>query len=463
MLHCRVIRSCLVICLFTTGAILPSANTLAAEAAPNRSFAVDPVFDSRTYIEEWGDPANPPVILVHGLGDNGARDWRYLAPALAEDFYVVAFDLPGFGRSEKYNALYTPETYTRFVEWIAETYVEGQFTLIGHSMGGAIALNYAAAHADRLTRLVLIDAAGILHRTAFTKHLINNVKLPDASDTLPADNLAALNELLGINLEDIDRYPAAMDVVLLSPIVRGALLGGDSRAIAGFALVQHNFSGKLRKVTVPTLVIWGAEDPVTPLRTGRLLASNLPMARLEIVQGAGHTPMVESTARLNRLVLDELDSSVDRYGAEPAQPTFAETAESQACNGENNRYISGRYKRVTIENCDGLLIENSRIERLIVRNSSVEILTSEIGGGTIAVEVENSVLMATATTFTAETPVVLSGSRLDFAGVEIIAGEKPFEADARSTVLFSVSTVRTPAYSRYAHGIYYLSHEQQPF
>ena len=128
---------------------MPCANMIAAEAAPNRFFAVDPVFGSRTYIEEWGDPANPPVILVHGLGDNGARDWRYLAPALAENFYVVAFDLPGFGRSEKYNALYTPDTYTSVVQWIADTYVDGRFTLIGHSMGGAIALNYAAGLADR--------------------------------------------------------------------------------------------------------------------------------------------------------------------------------------------------------------------------------------------------------------------------------------------------------------------------
>ena len=442
---------------------MPCANMIAAEAAPVRFFAVDPVFSSRTYIEEWGDPANPPVILVHGLGDNGARDWRYLAPALAENFYVVAFDLPGFGRSEKYNALYTPDTYTSVVQWIADTYVDGRFTLIGHSMGGAIALNYAAGHADRLMRLVLIDAAGILHRTAFTKHLINNVKLPEANNSLPADNLQALNTLLGINLEDIDRYPAAMDVVLLSPIVRGTVLGGDSRKIAGFALVQHDFSGKLRRVTVPTLVIWGAEDPVTPLRTGRLLASNLPMARLEIIQGAGHTPMVESTTRLNRLVLAELNSSVDRYSAEPAEQIYSETADSEACRGEDSRYISGRYALVTIENCDRVLIENSRIERMIVRNSSVEILTSVIGGGDIAVEVENSVLMATATTFTAVTPVVLSGSRLDLAGVEIIAGEKPFEADARSTVLFSVSTVRTPEYSKQAHGVFYLSHEQHPF
>jgi len=449
------IASVLPLCLVVTA--------LANEPTPNTFFAVDPVFNSRTYIEQWGDPGNPPVVLVHGLGDNGARDWRHLAPALAENFYVITFDLPGFGRSEKYNALYTPDTYARFVAWVVNEYVEGPFALIGHSMGGTIALNYASGHADRLTRLVLIDAAGVLHRTAFTKHLIDDLKLPGNNTDEPADNLAVLNEWLGFNLEDFDRYVGAIDAVVMSPIVRGTLLGGDPRMIAGFALVQHNFSGRLRQVTVPTLVIWGAEDNVTPLRTGRLLAHRLPAARLEIIQRAGHIPMMDSTTRLNQLVLDELNSGTDRYRTEPAERVFADTAEAETCDGENNRYISGRYTRVTIVNCKRVLIEDSQIDELTIRNSSVEIMTSIIGGGEVAVEVKDSMLMATATDFTADRPVLVSGSRLDLAGVRIVARDKPFQIGARSTVLFSVSNVRTPEYAKHVHGVFYLSRDNNPF
>jgi pimeloyl-ACP methyl ester carboxylesterase len=436
---------------------------LAGEPEPQSFFAVDPVFNSRTYIEQWGDPADPPVILVHGLGDSAARDWRYLAPALADNFYVIAFDLPGFGRSQKYNALYTPDTLARVVAWVADAYVERPFALIGHSMGGTIALNYASTHSDRLTRLVLIDAAGVLHRTAFTKHLIDDLKLPGNNKDEPVENLAALNELLGFNLEDIDRYTAAMDAVVLSPVMRGTLLGGDPRVIAGFALVQHNFSGQLRQVTVPTLVIWGARDAVTPLRTGRLLAHRLPSARLEIIAGARHNPMIGNTTRLNQLVLDELNGSADRDRAEPTERSFADMAEAESCDGENNRRISGRYALVTIENCKGLLIEDSQIDRLVIRNSSVEIMTSMIGGGEVAVEVEASLLMATATDFTADRPVAVSGSRLDLAGVKIIARETPFQVGARSTVLFSVSNVRTPEYAKHVHGVFYLSGDGHPF
>ena len=438
-------------------------SALADEPTPVTFFAVDPVFNSRTYIEQWGNPDNPPVVLVHGLGDNGARDWRHLAPLLAETFYVIAFDLPGFGRSEKQNALYTPETYTRVLAWLADEFVEPPFALVGHSMGGAIALNYASVHSDQLTRLVLIDAAGILHRTAFTKHLIDDLKLPGNNTDEPVSNLESLNDYLGISLEDIDRYPAALDAVLRSPVMRGALLGGDPRLIAGAALVQHNFSGKLRQVTAPTLVIWGEKDNVTPLRTGRLLAHRLPSARLEGIEGVGHMPMYESTGQLNRLVVDELSRSGDQNPAEPVERVFADTAQVETCDGENNRYISGRYTRVSIVNCKGVFIEDSQIDELTIRNSSVEIMTSQVGEGERAVEVDGSLVMATATDFTADTPVLVSGSRLDLAGVKIVARVKPFEVGELSTVLFSVSNVRTPKYAKHVHGVFFLSSSENPF
>jgi pimeloyl-ACP methyl ester carboxylesterase len=435
----------------------------ASEAATNQFFAVNPVFNSRTYIEEWGDPADPPVILVHGLGDNGAKDWRYLAPALADNFYVIAFDLPGFGRSEKNNELYTPDNYAKVLDWIADTYAHKPFALIGHSMGAAIALNYAAEHSDHLSHLILIDAAGILHRTAFTKHLIDDLKLPGFKDKAPIYNLEALNALLGINLDDLDRYPARLDFLLLSPFVRSTLLGGDPKKIAGLALVQHNFSGKLRQVSVPTLVIWGAEDNVAPLRTGYLLANRLPKARLKIIQGAQHTPMIKNAAQLNQMVLNELNGSTDNNLNEAVEPIFTDTKESIACSSKNNQRISGRYALVTIENCKRLLIEDSKIDRLIIHNSSVEIINSVVSGSEVAMEIDNSMLNATATDFIADLPIIVSDSHLDFAGVRIIAGKEPFQIGTQSTVLFSVSNVRSPKYSKHVHGVFHLSHDNNSF
>jgi hypothetical protein len=245
--------------------------------------------------------------------------------------------------------------------------------------------------------------------------------------------------------------------------VRSTLLGGEPTKIAGFTLVQHNFSGQLRRVTVPTLVIWGAVDNVTPLRTGRLLAHRLPLARLEIIPGAGHNPMIDSTTRLNRLILDELKTGSDYYRARPGDTELTATTESATCDGEKNRHITGRYALVTVVDCQRVLIQDAKIERLIIRHSNVEIVTSIIGGDEVAVEVEDSVVMATATDFTADRPVAVSGSRLDFAGVRIVAREKAFQVGARSTVLFSVSNVRTPDYAKDVHGVFYLLRDAQPF
>lgn len=430
---------------------------------PTSFFAVDPVFESRTYIEQWGDLDDLTVILVHGLGDNGARDWRHLAPALAKSFRVIAFDLPGFGRSEKANALYTLDNYARVVEWIADEYARRSFALIGHSMGGAIALNFASKHSARLSQLILIDAAGILHRTAFTKHLIDEVELPGDQNNASGDNIAALNALLGFSLEDIDRYSASIDAILLSPLVRATLLGGDPRMIAGLALVQHNFSGQLQRVDVPALIIWGAEDKVAPLRTGHLLAHRLPSARLEILDGVGHMPMYQSHRRLYRLIVDELTGDVDHEPVEPLIRAKAQTAVSASCDGEDDRHISGHYTRVNVVNCKRFLIKDSQIDELVIRNSRVEIRTSEVGSDQQGAEVYNSVLVATATDFKGERPIVISGSRLDLAGVRIVAGDVPFEVSEPSTVLFSVSNVRTPDYGRHVHGVFYLAPDANPF
>ena len=105
------------------------------------------------------------VVLVHGLGEGAARDWEHVIPALARRYHVLTFDLPGFGRSEKQNALYSPANYAAFVKWIMEARVNGPFTLVGHSMGGVIALRFASIYPRNLRHLILIDTPGILHRS----------------------------------------------------------------------------------------------------------------------------------------------------------------------------------------------------------------------------------------------------------------------------------------------------------
>jgi len=123
----------------------PTPATEQTAAPVMRETRVDePIFKGQAAVYEGGT-ANPrSVVLVHGVGDNAARDWDRLIPELVKEYHVLTFDLPGFGRSSKGNEEYTITNYARFLRWVIPQYVRGPFTLIGHSFGGSVALKYAA-------------------------------------------------------------------------------------------------------------------------------------------------------------------------------------------------------------------------------------------------------------------------------------------------------------------------------
>jgi len=461
--HIPAGRFAVICCLF---AGLLAGNLAWGSATPSAKtfYATEPVFNSRTYIEKWGNSANPPVVLIHGLGDNGARDWRHLAPILAKNYHVLTFDLPGFGRSGKSNELYSPASYTRFIRWIADTYINQPFVLIGHSMGGAIALNYAANYPQHVARLILIDAAGILHRAVFTTHLFDALKPAWWWDTLPATNSEKLRALLGFDIADLEKYPLPLESLLNTPVARQVILGGNPAKIAGLALLEHNFSGQLTRVTAPTLIIWGEHDAVTPVRTGKLLAARISDARLEIIRGAGHIPMMQKPRELNQLVLHELAGQpvpprqADMVNQKPEATT--DNKQTARCAGEKNKYISGNYTTVTIVQCEHVLIENATIEFLDIRGSSVELNNSRIIGKARALQISDSVLVTTATDFSADIPLVVVDSRLDFAAATITAGKRPVETTGLSTALFSITELETPGGKRWLHGVIELPEPQ---
>ncbi len=439
--------------------VIPVAG--AAGSPPQTGRVAEPVFGGLAYVEQWGDPADPPVILVHGLGQNGARDWQQLAPRLAVDHFVVTFDLPGFGRSDADNQRYSPQSYTQFVRWIADTYIGRPFVLIGHSMGGAIALNYAATHRRHVSRLILIDTAGVLHRVAFSSYLFDELRPTWWWDVLPKTNSGKLRALLGVDLADLETWPVPIDALLNTSIARRIFLGGNSAKIAGLALVQHDFSGQLERITAPTLVIWGERDAVAPLRTGRLLTHRIANARLVTIPAAGHVPMTDAPDTLARLVIDELATvpiPPASLPAEPSQPApAAGPAPDGECRGENNVRFTGRYATLTIVQCQHVTIEAADIGFLEIRSASVEMLDSRVIGAERAVSIESAILVATASDIAADIPITIHDSRLDFAGVTITARRTPVEATASSTALFSISELRTPEGLHRLHGVYVLS------
>ncbi|MCJ8271013.1 MAG: alpha/beta hydrolase, partial [Psychrosphaera sp.] len=138
---------------------------------------IEPIHNSPLFFVESkvGSEHKPTVILIHGLGQAASKDWLSVIPALEKDYHVFALDLPGFGLSKGDYFKYSPKQYSRIINWFIDNYghnkVTGKPTLVGHSMGGAVSLFFAATYPRQLKKLVLVDAAGVIRRTTFVKHL----------------------------------------------------------------------------------------------------------------------------------------------------------------------------------------------------------------------------------------------------------------------------------------------------
>ena len=232
----------------------------------SEGYVEEPVFGGRMFVYQAGPKDAPPVVLVHGLGSQGAGDWRHIVPALAREYRVITIDLPGFARSERHDALYSPERYDELLNWVIERYVGGPVTLVGHSMGGTLVLRHATTHPQNLERLVLVSPAGLLHRAAYAKHL---VAVREGSVLARSSEVEeAFNNFVGRIIEGSQRLNIDMLELLSNPARRNLFFGSNPIVVAGAAMIEQDFSAALGRLEVPTLIVWGRDDAVTPLRTG---------------------------------------------------------------------------------------------------------------------------------------------------------------------------------------------------
>jgi len=403
------------------------------------------------FLLEAGRSHSHTVVLVHGVGDSGLEEWSELIPELATQYHVVAFDLPGFGRSTKANQLYSPIKYCCFIKWVVDTYVAGPFTLIGHSLGGALALRYAATFPSHLERLVLVDVAGVLHRASLARNLVEG----QVQERLPATPLSRhaqmLRRLTDHTLRQLNQVPLDLDLATGGPSTRGAFLQGNPASVASLALAQENFAPLLHRITVPCLILWGSEDTTTPLRTGKVLTYTLPQARLELVPRAGHVPMRDAAQYFNRVVMTELCSPP----VSTSQPRHRSRSSSERvgrCAHERDVVFVGPYQRIEIVDSHKVRLLDVTAESVSIRGSEVEIEGSRLSGPGVALTVNDTSLTITASHIEGTTPIVTTNSFLDLAGVTLVGTEGSLRAEqTSSTVVFSVCSVSSPEGERFEH------------
>ncbi len=415
------------------------------------------VFGGNVMLYRAGRRDGPAVVLIHGLGRDGARDWGKLIPALAERYDVFALDLPGFGESDKGNHLYSPANYARVIEAVVAPRVTQPFVLIGHSMGGAVSLAYAVNYPHRVGRLVLVDMAGVLHRSVYARYL-SRLAAQLAVGVYP-HGAPWFDSFVRTILTRVESIPLSSELVLGVPGMRQRMLRGDANAIAAYALVEHDFSRALRDVRAPTLVIWGSEDRVAPLRTGQMAAALIPGARLAVIEGSDHTPMLNATARFNALVLDELEG---RLALPPyALPrTAAEGDRVGRCSGQARQRFSGEYRELRLEQCSDVRITNARIGSLLAVQSTVRIVNSEIREWTDAKQSQLEFTAGSVRGTDGNPALALTATSVDAAGTRFEADGAIFENRGAVPVTLSLSVsevVRAGAAPRFVHEVFTLA------
>ena len=414
-----------------------------------------PVFGGEVFVMEAGEASAPAVVLVHGLGESGCRDFYPVLPALAARHHVVAFDLPGFGRSTHASELYSPERYAEFIHALLGPRLHAPFNLVGHSMGGALSLYYAARFPAEVQRLLLIDAAGVLHRKAFV-----NFAVEAGLDNLLGALAKPIKELATVVSESTDTalgpiVPGSPDpsVVLRNDRLRATVLGSPMR-IAALAVMLENFGPVLDAVRAPSFILWGSNDAIASPRTGLVLQARLPSAKLTVLEGSGHDPMASRPAAVEQFLLAALAAPGPGPAPKVASPFPALPARKGRCEREQGMHFSGDYAEIELVGCQDVVLRDVRVAALRIRDSYAAIENTRVMAQGTALEVKGSRVVITASDFVGNIAVDVEGSDLDLAGVVMRGQRAAVHVGGAAKLIFSVSRADSPINHRYLHGVY---------
>jgi pimeloyl-ACP methyl ester carboxylesterase len=275
---------------FAVAALLLVSSFAAAQAQPTLPPEKTAVVYGQNirYIEAGQGPA---VILLHGLG-SVKEIWSANIGALSAKYHVYAPDQIGFGHSDKPLLEYKIVTFVDFLQAFMQSQNINKATLVGNSLGGWIAIDFAAQHPELVDKLVLVDSAGLPWGKA------------PAVDLNPA-SLADMRTLLDSIFYDKKMVTEQFVLQAFTNHVRNNDAYTIQRTLAGFA--QNQFEdGKLSSIHAPTLVVWGREDELILVSSGEKLREAIPQAKLVIFEHCGHIPQLEKPAEFNQALIDFL-------------------------------------------------------------------------------------------------------------------------------------------------------------
>lgn len=261
----------------------------------------------RTRVVEAGVGNGPALVLIHGFIVNH-QEFDEVIDHFATRFHVIAPDLPGFGESEKPN----PTRYAYGVESFAEAVADliaafdvGRAHVLGHSMGGAVALSLAANHAELVQRLVVVDPLSYAFPRDFKSRL----------PFLPVIGPIVFKQLYGRAMFRAyfrdDVFSPGFEVPLARIDEHYDRFNTPAARESAYATLRtmpdtRTVVARLGRITAPTLVVWGRGDKMFPVALAQRLAREIQNASLEVMD-TGHSPHEEKPREFAALVTEFLE------------------------------------------------------------------------------------------------------------------------------------------------------------
>jgi pimeloyl-ACP methyl ester carboxylesterase len=261
--------------------------------------------------------SGPVILLIHGIGDNSTT-WETVQAKLAQRFTVIAVDLLGHGQSDKPRADYSVAAYANGMRDLLSVLDIDRVTVIGHSLGGGVAMQFAYQFPQLVERLILVGAGGVTKDVNLVLRLASLpmggealalLRLPGVLPTLQIAGRAAGrifgSTRLGRDLPDVLRVLAD-----LPEPTAGAAFARTLRAVVDWRGQMVTMLDRCYLAeAVPTQIIWGTDDVVVPVSHARMAHAAMPGSQLEIFERSGHFPFHDDPDRFIEVVERFIDTT----------------------------------------------------------------------------------------------------------------------------------------------------------
>ena len=257
----------------------------------------------------------PVLLLVHGMAGSSVT-WKHIMPALAKRFTVLAPDLLGQGQSDKPRGEYSLGAHANTLRDLMDTLGHKRATVVGQSLGGGVAMQFAYQFPERCERLVLVDSGGLGREVTFYLRMLTVPGFESVFPLFCTPRLRAAGNLVAtwLGRAGVRSTPASQEIWRSYASLAAA---ENRRAFFRSLRDVIDFSGQAvsalsrlyRAAQLPTLIVWGAQDPFLPVSHAVAAHKAIPGSRLEIFDGVGHYPHCEAPERFVAVLIDFIAST----------------------------------------------------------------------------------------------------------------------------------------------------------